>query len=506
MFGRQSGQALPVALAVLGVGTLVVAPFLTHTSSGLISSRIHGTSIAERYASDAGIEHATWRLTNEGLADMLPEKGDSISYQLSRTVNCISPDITVTNSSGTPRPPGDILDMEVDTLEYDPEEGKEPDIVHVSGDIYAIAYQGKGKDGFVKTVQISASGQITDTVIDSLEFDTYTGQYPDIIRVSENVFAIAYCGNCPKGYLKTIRIESDGQIANSVIDTLKFDSRKGCFPDIINVKDDTYAIAYQGPRDDGYITTVTIAADGQIGSGVIDSLEYDKSKAISPRIINAGSNIYAIAYEGQGGDGFLTTLEIADNGQISNSVIDSLEFDKKDGKAPDIINVTSGIFAIAYDGQASKGYVVTVGIGPGGQITDKLIDTLVFDQSNGKTPCLIHITGDVFAIAYRGPGDGGYLRTVEIGAGGDITDGIIDSFEFHTSNGWTPVITHVTGDIYALVYMGKGGDGFLRTIDIETDDKPSLVFEVVSTGGDVTIRANVQITGTVAIIQAWALE
>ena len=46
--------------------------------------------------------------------------------------------------------------------------------------------------GFVKTVEIDALGQITDTVIDTLEFDTANGEYPNIIQVSEYVYAIAY--------------------------------------------------------------------------------------------------------------------------------------------------------------------------------------------------------------------------------------------------------------------------------------------------------------------------
>ncbi|MFH1286972.1 MAG: hypothetical protein ABII02_04465, partial [Candidatus Magasanikbacteria bacterium] len=55
-----------------------------------------------------------------------------------------------------------------DSLEFDIDKGLSPDIIHVSGDIYAIAYEGDGSEGYVKTVSISDSGSIGSSVIDTL--------------------------------------------------------------------------------------------------------------------------------------------------------------------------------------------------------------------------------------------------------------------------------------------------------------------------------------------------
>ncbi|MBW2602189.1 MAG: hypothetical protein JRD47_09775, partial [Deltaproteobacteria bacterium] len=46
--------------------------------------------------------------------------------------------------------------------------------------------------------------------------------------------------------------------------------------------------------------------------------------------------------------------------------------------------------------------------------TNTVIDTLEFDTSSGYEPDIIHVDGNVYAIAYRGPSDDGYLKTVEI--------------------------------------------------------------------------------------------
>jgi len=65
----------------------------------------------------------------------------------------------------------------VDTLEFDTDNGKVPDIIHVSGNIYAIAYQGDGDLGTLKTVQILPDGTFgTATEMDGdVTFNFWSG-------------------------------------------------------------------------------------------------------------------------------------------------------------------------------------------------------------------------------------------------------------------------------------------------------------------------------------------
>lgn len=60
----EKGQALPLALLALAIGSLVIAPFLAHASSSLIGSRIYGQVMSELYSADAGVEYALWKLIN----------------------------------------------------------------------------------------------------------------------------------------------------------------------------------------------------------------------------------------------------------------------------------------------------------------------------------------------------------------------------------------------------------------------------------------------------------
>ncbi|MBA7635581.1 hypothetical protein ES703_43185 [subsurface metagenome] len=377
---------------------------------------------------------------------------------------------------------GNITDTVIDTLEYDAVTSKTPDILHISGNIFAIAYAGDDDDGTLKTVEITSDGSIADTVIDTLEFDTVRGKVPDIIHISGDVYAIAYQGgplDSDLGYLKTVEITSSGDITDTVIDTMGYDVVKGKDPDIIHISGDVYAIAYAGDGDDGYLRTVEISSSGNITDTEIDYLEFDGVKGKTPDIIPISGDIYVIAYAGDGDDGTLKTVEITSSGNITDTVIDTLNFDAAQGKVPNIIPISGDVYAIAYLGgpggpAGDLGYLKTVEITSSGNITDTVIDTLNFDAVKGKNPRIISISGDNnnYAIAYAGDGDDGFLKTVEIAANGQITDTVIDTLEFDTDAGKTPDIINVTfaGEVYARAVIRTHGTVYTGGEESTTGD------------------------------------
>ena len=165
----EKGQALPIAMLALAFGTLVISPFLGHAGTSLTGSRVYGEAIIHQSSCDAGVEHAIWDLTRGSLAEQLPNPGDEVTYQLAETLNGLTTTVTVTaNVTGEDGSAGDITDTVIDSLEFDTVYGHMPDIIHISDNIYAIAYRGNGNDGFLKTVAIASDGDITNSVLDSL--------------------------------------------------------------------------------------------------------------------------------------------------------------------------------------------------------------------------------------------------------------------------------------------------------------------------------------------------
>ena len=98
-----------------------------------------------------------------------------------------------------------------------------------------------------------------------------------------------------------------------------------------------------------------------------------------------------------------------------------MEFDTQQGETPNIIRISANIYAIVYSGSGDDGFLKTFGIADTGVITKPEIATLEFDTSKGKTPNIINVSGDVYAIVYSGNGDDGFLKTVEISGAGVVT-------------------------------------------------------------------------------------
>ena len=152
----EKGQALPLAMMALALGTLIITPFLGHAGTSLIGSRVYGETIMHQGSCDAGVEHAIWNLIWNDLGEQIPETGDEITYQLSEAVNNLTTTITVTanvtgDGGGTI---GEIEDAVLDSLEFDIVYGQQPDIIQISENTYAIAYSDNANDGFLKTVEI----------------------------------------------------------------------------------------------------------------------------------------------------------------------------------------------------------------------------------------------------------------------------------------------------------------------------------------------------------------
>ena len=133
----QKGQALPLAMLALTIGALVIAPFLGHVSSSIIGSRTYGSAIGYRNAADAGVEHAIWSLTYGTLAQQLNSPGSKTTYQLGEALNGVTTSVTVTATTiGSSVTAGNITNAVIDTLNFDTSSGYTPDIIRVSDTVW----------------------------------------------------------------------------------------------------------------------------------------------------------------------------------------------------------------------------------------------------------------------------------------------------------------------------------------------------------------------------------
>jgi len=91
---RENGQALVVALVALAIGILLVSGFLYYVSTSQRAADAARQQTTDRYAADAGVEHAIWRLVHEsGFTDTL-EMVTTVNYTITLNDQVVA--ITVT--------------------------------------------------------------------------------------------------------------------------------------------------------------------------------------------------------------------------------------------------------------------------------------------------------------------------------------------------------------------------------------------------------------------------
>jgi len=150
--------------------------------------------------------------------------------------------------------------LEIESLEYSGSTGKHNSLVQIDSDTYALAYAGTENDGYISTFTISSDGK-TITKLATLEHAPNNGEYNSLVQVDSDTYALAYAGGDDDGWITTFTIPADGSTITKV-KTLEHAVNNGQYNSLVQVDSDTYALAYAGGDDDGWITTFTIPADG----------------------------------------------------------------------------------------------------------------------------------------------------------------------------------------------------------------------------------------------------
>ena len=357
---------------------------------------------------------------------------------------------------------GDIGSV-LDTLEFDPVVGQSPHMVRVSGDVYACAYGGSGSHGFVTTFTVDSAGTIGNSVIDTLEFDVTACANPKIRLISGDVYAIVYMNASNATLIVTVDIDSSGNIGAAVIDSFSTAGGGNSWPSrLVSVSGDIYACAHTNPGNDGEIFTVDIDSVGNIGAAAIDTLAYD-TRGVTADLINISGTMFAVAYQGEGIDGWVATFNIATNGTIDAAVTATLEFDTSSCTYPRILPVSGDVFVIAYKGADGDGFAKTLSITAAGAIS-AVINTLEFETTNADYVDMTNAGEAVFAVSYRKSNASGFIITFTVSLGG-IFSAVIGTLEFETTEiqAYPTIITISGSSIVCVVYQGPDVDGFAKT-------------------------------------------
>ena len=398
--------------------------------------------------------------------------------------------------------------LEIASLEHDVRQGQYNSLVQVDSDTYALAYEGKDKDGFISTFTISSDGS-SIVEVDTLEHDIFNGQYNSLVQVDSDTYALAYAGTNDDGFISTFTIDSEGvitpiQIQNHAntdtvddVANVEHDMVHGQYNSLVQINSNTIALAYAGTNDDGFISTFTISSSGVITPIQIQNhantseeddvanVEHDRHRGIHNSLVQVDSDTYALAYEGLDRDGFISTFTISSSGvitpiQIQNHAntseeddVANVEHDEDRASYNSLVHVVSDTYALAYTSHGEDGFISTFTIDSNGNIaavkTQSEGNNLEHDETKGIHNSLVQVDSDTIALAYTGFDANGFISTFTISSdGSSIVE--VENLEHDTDVGQYNSLVQVDSDTYALAYASSGKDGWIMTFTIPSDE------------------------------------
>jgi hypothetical protein len=355
--------------------------------------------------------------------------------------------------------------------------GYTPYIIHVTGDIFAIVSEDYQKGGLLSTVAIDDEGIVS--YCKNLTLGKSTGSnvcQPKITQMTEKTYLVSYIDNKYLVTLKAVNISNTGDIEykNQLVFTEKSSTNQPNRLGLQKITDNICAIAYWTPTNGGLIKTVSVSPAGMI-TNTGNMIQFDPAssgdKSRSPFFIHVFGDVFALAYCGPSNHGVLKTFNITSTGNITYTG-KMVEFDALSGYEPCLIQVSNNVFALAYRNNMSYGIVKTFKIFNNGSVTPTG-NTMAFENIlKCYDPYIIYAEEDMYIIVYSSGSTSqssakGYFITLRLEPNGVINP-LGSRTQFEVPDGETchyPIIINVENELYAISYTGPiAHTGYLITI------------------------------------------
>ncbi len=372
----------------------------------------------------------------------------------------------------------EIRDEQGDLVEVEGSFGYNPYVIHAFGDIYAMVSEDSTKLGRLSTVKISELGEIDH--IQSVLFDGSKAKKtfrPIITKISKELYLVSF--NHWDGYLhlRTYFISDNGSITytgnEKICSDYKIanDPNRPNRPTQLTITDNICAIAYWGKNasDIGILKTLHISKTGVIAN--IDTMTYESG--YDPCLVQVNYNVYALAYRNISNHGIIKTFNINSTGHI-NSIDENIYSTTGSAYQPSLVKVTDNFIAVAYRDDQSYGYISIIEITNNGiiQLTN---ETELFESRVGDcfNPFIAHIYNEKYVIAYSTADNSGfslgYIVTLELWNNGLIGQinprKEFEVFEDSNTRCFNPILSRINNYLFALSYEGFGNHpGKLITI------------------------------------------
>ena len=353
--------------------------------------------------------------------------------------------------------------MMVDIIDLEEKFGYTPYIIPMFDNKYAIVSEDQAKRGSLATVDIDPSGNIT--YIQFVIFGDSTGDQilrPLITQLTQHLYLVSYNDEKLYMHLKTYNISSNGSITYTgnelVFKDYKCSINKQNRPSLQKITENLCAISYWVPSQGGLLRTVNISSTGKI-TDTGKMIVFDSLAGYDPCLVHVTGNLYGLAYRGVADAGTLKTFTITSTGTITYTT-HTVKFDTAKAYEPCLLQVSGKVFAVAYRNSLDDGCIKTFNISSNGSMvwTNNMV---IFESTtNCFNPSLVGYENDNYVVAYTTGNSGsttGYVRQLQLRANGSIVNQDNSRREFKIENRercYTPILLHITENLFAISFTG----------------------------------------------------
>jgi len=267
---------------------------------------------------------------------------------------------------------------------------------------------------------------------------------------------------------KNITIEAwmNPQVPQFIADIIGVSGAFGYYPYVIPVVDNIYALVSEDAQQDCKLSTVEINEEGFVTE--CQNLTAGSSTAhnlLQPKIVHINEGLVIISYIDDKKYMHLKTFNISQNGSIEYTgyqlIFNDYVSSQTKPNFPSLQKITNNCVAIAYWAPSIGGILKTVEITSNGYLA--CIDTKTFEP--WYDPCLIHSNGQVYAVAYRDSLNRGFIKTFIITPDGNITY-TGKTVEFENGSAYEPSLIQISGNVFAVAYRNSDKFGVVKTFNI----------------------------------------
>ena len=232
-------------------------------------------------------------------------------------------------------------------------------MMHIAGDVYALAYEGASNKATLSTIKITSAGSVTNSsFVATEEHDSNNGEHNVLIHLSGDKYVLFYKGQSNDGFAKVFKITSNGETIEQLSSALEFAPNDYWEGSAVKMTDSTLVFAWAGQSYDGFIATFKVANDGS-SITKFKSSEHDGSYGQYNSLVRADEDTYVLSYNGSSNYGRLQTFTIPPDGGSITEVANAAFADNSYSYFNNLVQVDHNTYLNAgysYNTSGSSGY------------------------------------------------------------------------------------------------------------------------------------------------------